>query len=85
MADAGNEPEPVDPDTLVADIDRTRAQLASTIDAISDRVSPKKNAQRAMDQARRRLAQLDPVVAGVVAAMIGVSVTALVLWRRGRR
>ncbi len=35
--------KPVDQDALVADIDRTRTELARTIDAIADRVSPKKN------------------------------------------
>ena len=34
----------------MADIDRTRANLARTIDAISDRVNPKKNVHRAMDE-----------------------------------
>ena len=43
MADAETDAKPVDQDALVADIDRTRAELARTIDAISDRVSPKKN------------------------------------------
>jgi len=54
MADAETDAKPVDQDTLVADIDRTRAQLARTIDAISDRVSPKKNVNRALEQARQR-------------------------------
>jgi hypothetical protein len=48
MADAEIESKPVDQDALVADIDRTRAELARTIDAISDRVSPKKNINRAV-------------------------------------
>ena len=52
MAQADTESKPVDQDALVADIDRTRAELAATIDAISDRVSPKKNARRALDQVR---------------------------------
>ncbi|MGH3150164.1 MAG: DUF3618 domain-containing protein, partial [Streptosporangiaceae bacterium] len=49
MADAETESKPVNQDALVADIDRTRAELARTIDAISYRVSPKKNAERVMD------------------------------------
>jgi cell division septum initiation protein DivIVA len=57
MADADTGAKPVDQDTLVADIDRTRTDLARTIDAISDRVSQKKNIDRAMDQARRRADQ----------------------------
>ena len=85
MADADAESKPVDQDTLVADIDRTRADLARTIDAISDRVSPKKNAQRALDQIRERVNQIDPVVAGIVVGAAVMGVTVLVLWRRRRR
>ncbi len=59
MADADIEPKPVDQKTLVADIDRTRAELARTIDAISDRVNPTKNVQRAADQLRERADQLN--------------------------
>ena len=76
------EPKPVDPETLVADIDRTREELARTIDAISDRVSPKKNVERAMEQLRQRAGQIDPIMAGAVAAAIAVGVTVLILWRR---
>jgi Protein of unknown function (DUF3618) len=85
MADAEIESKSVDQGTLVADIDRTRAELARTIDAISDRVSPKKNVQRATDRLRQRISQIDPVVAGAAAAAVVVSVTVLFLVRRGRR
>jgi len=82
MADADIESKPVDPDALVADIDRTRAELARTIDAISDRVNPKKNARRAVEQLRQRASQIDPIMAGAVAAAVAVGITALLLWRR---
>jgi Protein of unknown function (DUF3618) len=84
MADAGSEAKPVDQDTLVAGIDRTRADLARTIDAISDRVSPKKNVQRAADRLRERALQISPVVAGAAAATVVVGMTVLVMWRRRR-
>ena len=42
MADAETESKPVDQDALVADINRTRTELARTIDAISDKVSPRR-------------------------------------------
>ena len=87
MADAETESKPVNQDALVADIDRTRTELARTIDAISDRVSPKKNVQRVADQLRERTGQIDPVMAGAAAAavvvVIGVSV--LLLLRRRKR
>ena len=49
---------PVNQEALVADIDRTRAELARTIDAISDRVSPKKNVNRTMGEVRQRVNQV---------------------------
>jgi hypothetical protein len=85
MADAEIESKPVDQDALVADIDRTRTELARTIDAISDRVSPKKNINRAVEQVRRRASQIDPLVAGAAAAVIVVGLTAFVLLRRRRK
>ena len=89
MADADTDAKPVNQDALVADIDRTRAELASTIDAISDRVSPKKNVDRALEEVRQRVgqraAQIDPLMAGAAAAAVLVGVTALFLWRRRKR
>ena len=85
MADAEIEPQPLDEDTLVADIDRTRTELARTIDAISDRVSPKRNVQRAADRLRERASQIDPVIVGAAAAAIAVGVTVLIALRRRRR
>ncbi len=82
---ADTDAKPVDQDALVADIDRTRAELARTIDAISDRVSPKKNAHRAMEQIRQRAGKIDPVVAGAAAAAVVVGLTALFLLRRRKR
>ena len=85
MADAETESKPVDQDALVADIDRTRAELARTIDAISDRVSPKKNVNRAVDQIRQRASQIDPILAAAAAAAVVVGLTAVVLLRRRRK
>ena len=85
MADAETDAKPVDQDTLVAGIDRTRAELARTIDAISERVSPKRNVNRALEQARRRASQVDPLMAGATAAAVLVSVTVIFLVRRRRR
>ena len=91
MADAETDAKPVDQDALVADIDRTRAELARTIDAISDRVSPKKNVHRALEQVRRRSldgrapAEVDPLIAGAATAAVLVSVTVIFLVRRRKR
>jgi hypothetical protein len=86
MADAETESKPVDQDTLVADIDRTRTELARTIDAISDRVSPRRNIERATDRFRDRVTRIDPVVvAAAAAAAVVVGGTVLLLLRRRKR
>ena len=85
MADAETESKPVDQDALVADIDRTRTELARTIDAISDRVSPKKNVQRVTEQLRERASQIDPVMAAAAAGAVVIGVTVLLLLRRRKR
>jgi hypothetical protein len=84
MADPETESKPLNQDALVADIDRTRAELARTIDAIADRVNPRKNVDRAVDEIRQRASQIDPIMAGVAAAVVVLSLTALVLLRRRR-
>ena len=72
------------PRELVSEIERTRTELARTIDEISDRVSPSKVAQRTADRVRGRISQIDPLVAGgAVLAVVGV--TCFVLWRRLRK
>jgi hypothetical protein len=85
MADAEIEPKPVDQETLVADIDRTRTELARTIDAISDRVSPRRNVERAADQLRERASQINPALVGGAAVAVVLGVTLLVLLRRRKR
>ena len=85
MADAETDAKPVNQDELVADIDRTRAELARTIDAIADRVSPKKNVDRAMAEFRQRAIRIDPLIAGAAAAALVVGVSVLFLARRRRK
>ena len=85
MADGQTESKPVDQDALVADIDRTRTELARTIDSIADRMSPTKNVDRAVEQIRQRASQIDPLIAGVAAAVVVIGITALLLIRRRKR
>ncbi len=82
MADGQIESKSVSSEALVADIDRTRAELARTIDAISDRVSPKRNVERAKGRLRDRVAQIDPLMAGAATAAVVVGVSVLLLLRR---
>ena len=85
MADAGSDAKPVDQDTLVADIDKTRVELARTIDAIADRVSPQKNLSRALEQVRQRTSRVDPLIVGAAAGAVLISVTVVFLVRRRKR
>jgi hypothetical protein len=72
------------PQELVGEIERTRAELARTIDEISDRVSPAKVARRTTDRVRERISQVDPLIGGAV-ALAAVSVTCYLIWRRLRK
>lgn len=85
MADTGAQPAAQNPDELVADIERTRENLARTIDAIAERVSPANNARRVMDQVRAEASQIDVryVVAGA-AVLVGAAVFMIALRRRRR-
>lgn len=66
MSDSGSDPE-----AIQADIERTRADLASTVDQLSDRLSRQKR------QATK--------VAGAVGAVAGVAVLVVVAVRVVRR
>ena len=85
MADAETDAKPVDQDELVAGIEQTRLQLARTIDAIADRVSPQKNVSRALDQVRQRVSRVDLLIVGAAAGAVLVSVTVVFLVRRRKR
>ena len=80
----GDDPAALPPSALVDEIERTRANLARTIDEITDRVSPSNMARRTADRAMERLSQVDPLVGGAV-ALAAVSVTCYMIWRRLRK
>jgi type VI protein secretion system component VasF len=83
VADTETSPAQRNPDVLAKEIDRTREELARTIDAIADRVSPAKAAKRAVNRVRDDLARIDPKVAAAGAA-VAVGVAAFIIWRRRR-
>jgi Protein of unknown function (DUF3618) len=74
-----------DPESLAREIERTRAELARTVDAIADRVSPSNAARRALNRVRDEAARVDPPVAAAVAAALVIGTTAFLAWRRRRR
>ena len=81
MAEANGEVALRDTDQLVKEIERTRENLARTIDTLTERVSPANLAKRAMskvlDQAARPEVQIG-------AAVVTVVTVALLVWRRRR-
>ena len=81
---SGDEPGARAPSALVGEIERTRADLARTIDEIADRVAPRNVARRTLEQAKDRLSQVDPLIGGAV-VLAAVSVTCYLIWRRLRR
>lgn len=77
-----------DPDAIAQEIEQTRAELADTIDAIADRISPKKAAARGVQAvksgpARHAADGGSPVVP--LAALAGVVVLVLLFVRKRRR
>ena len=73
------------PAEIEADIERTRARLAGTVDAIAERVKPANVARRGAESAKAQVVDGEgnlrvkrvAVLAGAVAGAVG-----LLLWRR---
>ncbi|MBV9382798.1 MAG: DUF3618 domain-containing protein [Streptosporangiaceae bacterium] len=84
MADTESEVANLPADTLVTQIDRTRAELAQTIDAISDRLSPANIARRSTARIRERISQMDPLLGAAAATVVVAGMTAYFVWRRRR-
>ncbi len=74
------------PAEIEADIERTRARLAGTVDAIADRVKPANVVRRGADSAKAQFVDsqgnLRAQRVAVLAAVAGA--VGLVLWRRSR-
>jgi hypothetical protein len=66
-----------DPEDIRQDIERTREDMAGTLDAIGDKVSPKLQAERQMD--RLRQSGIEPKQLAVAAAALFLG---LLLFRR---
>ncbi|MCL2581131.1 MAG: DUF3618 domain-containing protein [Streptosporangiales bacterium] len=84
MAETETDTANLAPRELVTEIERTRDELARTIDEIADRVSPAKVMERTSAQVREKISEIDPLIGGAV-ALAAVSVTAYLIWRKVRR
>ena len=85
MAEANGTVAIRDPDVLVGGIERTRQDLARTIDALTDRVSPANVARRAAARLREQAGRPEVRLAGAaVAAAIALGAAAYLVRRRRR-
>ncbi len=74
-----------DPDALLKEIEATRANLARTIDAITERASPANVARRALDRAREQAERPEVRLAGGIAvAVVALGGIAYLIRRRLR-
>ena len=83
MSETNGEVALRDQDALVAQIERTREDLARTIDTLADRVSPANVARRAMSRVVDQVSR--PEVQMIGAAVVAVATVAFLVWRRRRR
>jgi hypothetical protein len=83
MAGQDQAPKAVGQETTIKEIEEAREDLARTIDAITDKMSPANVARRTAGNLLERVQSVDPRLAGAGAAVV-VGVIALVVWRRRR-
>jgi uncharacterized protein (TIGR03382 family) len=85
MADGDGVVATRDPDALVKEIERTRENLARTIDALTERASPANAARRVAARVREQASRPEVRIgAGATAAVIVLG-AAVYLFRRRRR
>lgn len=73
-----------DADDIVADIERTRDNLARTIDTLADRVSPAYNMRRIRQNAADRFSRPEAQLAAAAVALAVVAVAVYRIWGKRR-
>jgi anti-sigma factor RsiW len=73
------------PDAIVADIERTRQDLARAIDSIAERVSPANNIRRLRERAAEQASRPEVQLAAAAVGLAMVGLVALRIWARRRR
>ena len=84
MAEADGEVAVRDPDAVVQEIENTRENLARTIDAITDRVSPGNIARRTLAKVREEASRPQVQMVGGAVVLVTAAVIAIGIWRRRR-
>jgi Mg-chelatase subunit ChlI len=74
-----------DPDAIVAQIERTRENLAQTIDTLADKVSPAGNARRLRERAAELTARPEVRMAAAAVGLAVVGLAVLRIWGRRRK
>jgi hypothetical protein len=74
-----------DPDMIVAEIERTRENLAQTIDSLADKVSPSNNVRRLRDRLSEEAARPEVRLAAAAVGLVVVGFTVYRIWGRRRR
>lgn len=74
-----------DSEDIVAEIERTRQNLARTIDTLADRVSPASNARRLRERATTELRRPEVQLAAAAVALAMTGIVIYRIWGRRRR
>jgi len=74
-----------DPDAIVAQIERTRENLAQTIDTLAERVSPANNMRRLREQAKEQASRPEVRLAAAAVGLAIVGVAIIKIWGRRRK
>ena len=74
-----------DTDAIVAEIERTRQNLARTIDSLADRVSPAGNMRRLRERAADQLVRPEVQLAAAAAVLAATGYVVYKIWSRRRR
>jgi len=67
---------------VMSEIERTRENLASTIDALTERVSPGNVARHSLAEVREQFSRPQVRMAAGAVALVTVAVVAFAVWRR---
>jgi len=74
-----------DPDAIVAQIERTRENLAQTIDSLAERVSPANNVRKLRERVLQEAARPEVRLAAAAVGLALVGVTILRIWGKRRK
>jgi hypothetical protein len=74
-----------DPDAIVTDIEETRENLARTIDALAEKVSPANNVRRVRERLAEQAARPDVQLAAAAVGLAVIGFTIYRIWGRRRK